>query len=93
MMRRVINSPHDLLTPAGIADYLATTPFASTSVDALAGGCTDFVYRLRLHTPYQSMPTLVLKYAAPHSVLHPSISLPMDRQVRFNLHASGRCLR
>ncbi|KIY62564.1 hypothetical protein CYLTODRAFT_426815 [Cylindrobasidium torrendii FP15055 ss-10] len=60
------SSDWDLSKAADVKLYLATTPFAATSVLPLSGGYSNFVYRLVLQTPYEGRTTLVLKHGKDH---------------------------
>ncbi|KAG8748849.1 hypothetical protein FRC11_011820 [Ceratobasidium sp. 423] len=54
----------DLKTPTGIATYLASTPYASTSIETLLGGHRAFVYRVVLKEPLKETgeETVVVKH-------------------------------
>lgn len=60
------SSDLDLSKAADVKMYLASTPFAATSVLPLSGGYSNFVYRLVLQTPYEGRKTLVLKHGKDH---------------------------
>ncbi|KAI0275297.1 hypothetical protein BC834DRAFT_852169 [Gloeopeniophorella convolvens] len=72
----------DLTTPDGVLAYLASTPFASTRAEPLSGGTANFIFRLRLRTPHEGRPTLILKHARPYAALSPDFAFPVSRQVR-----------
>ena len=75
----------DLTTAKGVLNYLATTPFASTSAEQLSGGHTNFIFRLQLNAPHQGHQTLALKHARPYMASSTEFSLPVSRQVRWSL--------
>jgi hypothetical protein len=60
------NENPDLLTVAGVLQYLAPTSFASDEAHPLSGGNCNFVYRIHLRTPYKNVSTMVVKHAEPY---------------------------
>ncbi|KAJ6548137.1 kinase-like domain-containing protein [Mycena vulgaris] len=76
-----MSAEQDLATIAGAQAWLASTPFASTSITLLSGAHSNFTYRLHLTTPYNGHSTLVMKHAKPHIVLSATDILDaMERQ-------------
>ncbi|KAI0026889.1 kinase-like domain-containing protein [Vararia minispora EC-137] len=58
---------HDLTTVDGLLAYLQSTPpFAAKSATSLAGGNTNYVYRIHLQMPYEGGATLVVKHSKPY---------------------------
>ncbi|CAE6464820.1 unnamed protein product [Rhizoctonia solani] len=55
----------DLSTPTGLATYLASTPYASTSIETISGGYAAFVYRVTLKEPLKETggKTVVVKHS------------------------------
>ncbi len=77
----VSNEIPDLLTVAGVLQYLAPTPFASDEVCPLSGGNANFLYRIHLRTPYHNVMTMVLKHAAPYVAASVDMPFAVERQV------------
>ncbi|PPQ79874.1 hypothetical protein CVT25_002930 [Psilocybe cyanescens] len=71
----------DLSQEADVRAYLAETPFASTDVVALSGGTANYVFRLRLATPYRGKRTVVLKHAKQYVKDLPQIAFELGRQI------------
>jgi 5-methylthioribose kinase len=77
----------DLATIADVRRYLSNTPFASHTINALAGGFANFTYRIHLNDPFEGKETLVLKYAAPYvAASGGAMALPTERQ-KFDAEA------
>ncbi|CAE6517650.1 unnamed protein product [Rhizoctonia solani] len=55
----------DFTTPTGLATYLASTPYASTSIETISGGHTAFLYRVVLKEPLKETgeKTVVVKHS------------------------------
>ncbi|PPQ99513.1 hypothetical protein CVT24_005303 [Panaeolus cyanescens] len=76
----------DLSVEADVARYLASTPFACTSIKALSGGTANFVYRLTLDQPYKGHKALVLKHGKGFVKNSPEFALDLARQ-KFEVEA------
>ncbi|KAJ3869306.1 hypothetical protein EV359DRAFT_70029 [Lentinula novae-zelandiae] len=59
-------SSKDLANIEDLKEYLKGTPFVSSGIDVLTGGTGNFTCRLRLISPHEGQPTLVLKHAKPY---------------------------
>ena len=75
------SSDLDLSTERDVRAYLENTPFKSQDVIPLSGGTANYVFRLKLVTPYLGRETLVLKHAKPYVKNYHAIALDLDRQV------------
>lgn len=72
----------DLGTTSGIQKYLSDTPFASEEVIVLSGGTANFVYRIRLKSPYDGRSTLVVKHSKPYVMVSgQKVPFDLSRQV------------
>jgi hypothetical protein len=80
----------DLATAAGIQRYLANTHFASDTVVALAGGFSNFTYRIHLSDPCDGKGTFILKYAPPYfAASGGTIPFATERQVSVHFMVTG----
>ena len=74
----------DLSIEQDVCRYLNdNTVFKTTHVIALSGGTANYVFRLKLATPYLGRETLVLKHAKPYIKQDHLIPFGLDRQVRY----------
>ena len=74
-------SNYDLSDPTSLLSYLASTPFASTSVTSLSGGSANYTFRLHLKDEYEGRKTLVLKHAKPYVKVAKESAIDVVRQV------------
>jgi len=72
----------DLSTERDVGRYLEDTAYKSKDVIPLSGGIANYVFRLKLVTPYLGRETLVLKHAKPYVKSNHMIAVELDRQVR-----------
>lgn len=72
----------DLTTISGVQGYLARkTSFTSHTITQLAGGSTNFAYRIHLVAPFDGKSTLVVKHAQPYVKGLPGVAFGLERQV------------
>lgn len=74
-------SGFDLATLEGVLHYLEPTAFAATSATLLAGGYTNFTYRLNLKVPFDGHGTVVLKHAEGFARFSTKFTLDAERLV------------
>ncbi|VDB84176.1 unnamed protein product [Peniophora sp. CBMAI 1063] len=70
----------DLSVASDLLRYLADTPFAAESATSLTGGMGNYVFRIRLRTPYEGRHTLVAKHAKPYLPGNKSFEFSTSRQ-------------
>lgn len=71
----------DLSQADDVLEYLAETPFASSEVEPLSGGRANYVFRLRLKTPYKGWRTIVMKHGKGWYPTDDSLAFSVERQV------------
>jgi hypothetical protein len=71
----------NLTTERDVRAYLEKTPYKSTDIIPLSGGLTNYVFRLKLVTPYLGRETLVLKHATSYVKDYQMVAVELDRQV------------
>jgi len=77
---------HDLSTEEGVRAYITGSPWTSTEIMPLSGGNANYIFRLRLATPFRGRETVVLKHAKPYVKSMKDVHLMQERQVRYFLY-------
>ncbi|KAH7102317.1 kinase-like domain-containing protein [Auriculariales sp. MPI-PUGE-AT-0066] len=77
-----MSTENNLTTTDGVVTYLSSTPFCAESIEKLAGGTTNFVFRVKLKTPFEGRKTVVVKHgrAITISGLDEPLEFSADRQ-------------
>ncbi|KAL0575243.1 hypothetical protein V5O48_006734 [Marasmius crinis-equi] len=77
----------DLANATGVQAYLEDTPFAADAIDALSGGTANFVYRIKLKTPFDGRSTMIVKHGKSY-VATSKIKFPFSlKRQRFEVEA------